>query len=132
MFSLFVASFYCLFTLDVTRGCPHGRKLEQEPLEPLHYGETAFGVPDEKTGAKVGDWSPSSSKVNPEELGEYLEGDILFPNRAKNGLLAFSAKWDGGIVPYVISGPYNDNELKVIHEAIKKYHDNTCIRYKKK
>lgn len=109
----------------LTRAFPAGDK---STVEIGHYGSAVFGNPNEETGKKVSEWNAASSEVNPEELGEYLEGDILFPNKGKNGLLAFSAKWDGGIVPYVIAGPYSDSDQEIIHNAIKQYHDNTCIR----
>jgi len=44
--------------------------------------------------------------VNPEELGEYAEGDILFPpSIGRNALAAVSARWPNGIIPFVIT-PY--------------------------
>ncbi|XP_035719568.1 zinc metalloproteinase nas-13-like isoform X3 [Vespa mandarinia] len=44
--------------------------------------------------------------VNPEELGNYAEGDILFPlGMGRNGLKAENARWPNGIIPYMIS-PY--------------------------
>jgi hypothetical protein len=39
------------------------------------------------------------SGVNPEEMGSYLEGDIMVHN-SRNGLTAETARWLGGIVPY--------------------------------
>lgn len=98
-----------------------------EAIDLSHYGADIFGIPSEKTGKLVSEWSEKSTS-NPEEMGEYLEGDILFPARAKNGLVAFSARWDGGIVPYVIKGPYNEKETDMIYKAMEQYHKNTCIR----
>lgn len=56
-------------------------------------------------GDAVAKWNPDM-ETNPEELGEYAQGDILFPaNTARNGLKAASTHWEKGIVPYEI-GPY--------------------------
>lgn len=56
-------------------------------------------------GDAVAKWSPEMD-TNPEELGEYAQGDILFPaNTARNGLKAASTHWEKGIVPFEI-GPY--------------------------
>lgn len=64
-----------------------------------------FGNPSNETGARVAEWNPLSS-VNPEELGEYAEGDILFPsNFGRNGLKNGIARWPEGIIPYMMS-PY--------------------------
>ncbi|KAI4454784.1 discoidin cub egf laminin and zinc metalloprotease domain containing [Holotrichia oblita] len=106
--------------------------VENNEIDVSHYGAALFGKPNEKTGEIVNEWASESSQVNPEELGEYLEGDILVPAKGRNGLLDFSSKWDGGMVPYVIVGPYNSEEQEVIHNAIKQYHDNTCIRFRRK
>ncbi|KAL6428195.1 hypothetical protein ACFW04_008498 [Cataglyphis niger] len=69
--------------------------------------------------------------VNPEELGEYVEGDILFPPiTGRNGLTAVSARWPNGIIPFVISPYFNAQQQKVIYDAMDDYHRYTCIRFK--
>lgn len=70
-----------------------------------HLDGTMFGLPSNDTGAKVAEWH-EGAEVNPEELGEYAEGDILFPlGFGRNGLTAETSRWPGGVVPYMIS-PY--------------------------
>lgn len=34
---------------------------------------------------------------NPEEQGPYVEGDLLFPTDARNGMKAESSRWKNGI-----------------------------------
>lgn len=69
--------------------------------------ERAIGLPSEETGLKVDGWSPESG-LNPEELGEYAEGDILFsPSLARNGLYAHSSHWTNGIIPFEIKGSFS-------------------------
>lgn len=70
-----------------------------------HLGQSLYRLPDNDTGLKVAQWHPGMD-VNPEELGSYAEGDILFPPTiGRNGLKAESARWPNGVVPFVIS-PY--------------------------
>lgn len=70
-----------------------------------HYGSSIFGVPSNETGKRVASYDPETSDLNPEELGEYLEGDMLMPpDFARNGLIATTSHWPGGIVPFEISG----------------------------
>lgn len=84
--------------------------------------------PSLETGRLVSEWN-ADWNVNPEELGEYLEGDILFSGRTKNGLVALSARWKDAVVPYVIKGPYSEEDLRAIFNAMDEYHTKTCIRY---
>lgn len=62
------------------------------------------------SGSRVSNWSPSDS-VNPEELGSYVEGDILMPASSRtltrNGLKAATARWKDGVVPYRISDSFS-------------------------
>lgn len=69
------------------------------------FGLSIFGEPSNETGKVVASYDPNTSGLNPEELGEYLEGDMLMPpNLARNGLVATSSHWPGGVIPFEISG----------------------------
>lgn len=69
------------------------------------FGLSIFGEPSNETGKVVASYDPKTSGLNPEELGEYLEGDMLMPpNLARNGLVATSSHWPGGVIPFEISG----------------------------
>lgn len=70
-----------------------------------HLGESLYGLPDNETGFKVAQWHENMD-MNPEELGNYAEGDILFPPAfGRNGLKAETARWPNGVIPFMIS-PY--------------------------
>lgn len=74
-------------------------------IDLTHFGSSIFGVPSNETGKIVASYNPQTSDLNPEELGQYLEGDMLMPpNLARNGLIASSSHWPGGVVPFEISG----------------------------
>nr|CAD7264159.1 unnamed protein product [Timema shepardi] len=85
-----------------------------ENLLEAHFSElneVIFGLPKKETGEKVSQWHPQM-EVNPEELGEYLEGDILFPETlTRNGLKAESSRWPKGIVYYTLSSYFLQTEL---------------------
>lgn len=58
-------------------------------------------------GKRVENYNPDIDG-NPEELGSYLEGDMLNPNpQQRNALVAESSKWQNGVVPFVISGSFS-------------------------
>jgi hypothetical protein len=68
--------------------------------------------------------------MNPEELGSYVEGDLLFPAReGRNGLSDMNSRWPKGVIPYQIKGSFNANEQGLIQQAIQAYHAKTCIRF---
>lgn len=71
------------------------------------YGRSIFGEPDNSTGERLANYQSENSTQNPEELGSYLEGDILMPiGQARNGLSANAARWPNAIVPYEIRGSF--------------------------
>ncbi|XP_032691513.1 zinc metalloproteinase nas-4-like isoform X1 [Odontomachus brunneus] len=95
-----------------------------------HLGESLYGLPDNETGFKVAQWHENMD-VNPEELGNYAEGDILFPPVfGRNGLKADSARWPNGVIPYMISPYFNAQQQKLIYDAMEDYHRYTCIKFK--
>lgn len=69
-----------------------------------NYGDSLYRFPSNETGLRVAQWRQDMD-VNPEELGEYVEGDIVFPPSGRNGLTAISARWPNGVIPFVLS-PY--------------------------
>ncbi|XP_037952066.1 zinc metalloproteinase nas-4 [Teleopsis dalmanni] len=99
------------------------------------YGNALYGTPDSKaTGELVANYTPDASSVNPEELGSYLEGDILVPTEAnsaftKNGVTSLSSRWPNGVVPFEVGGQFSARDLATIEYAIEEYHKRTCIRF---
>ncbi|XP_011346875.1 zinc metalloproteinase nas-4 [Ooceraea biroi] len=95
-----------------------------------HLGELLYRFPDNETGLKVAQWHEGMD-MNPEELGSYVEGDILFPpTQGRNGLKADSARWPNGVVPFMVSPYFNAQQQRLIYEAMDDYHKYTCIRFK--
>ncbi|KAH8383523.1 hypothetical protein KR009_009146 [Drosophila setifemur] len=132
----------CLLVVVLGLSLGHSMPLEdvdsEEMFDLTDLGDTIFGNPDmETTGALVEALDEESSQ-NPEELGTYHEGDILIPlsyrearsNGTRNGILALSSRWPGGVVPYEIKGPFTTQEMGNINHAFKEYHGRTCVRFK--
>ncbi|KAJ8916685.1 hypothetical protein NQ315_000330 [Exocentrus adspersus] len=95
-----------------------------------YLGERAFSKPDPKTGEKLDSWN-ETEHGNPEELGEYAEGDIVFPKQtSRNGMVAGTLRWPNGEVPYEIAGLYSAKDLDVIKKAMDIYKKYTCISFR--
>ncbi|XP_011867334.1 PREDICTED: zinc metalloproteinase nas-4-like [Vollenhovia emeryi] len=92
--------------------------------------ELALTVPDNESGMKVAQWTEDMN-VNPEELGNYLEGDIMVTESTiRNGAKDPKLRWPNRIIPYVIQGNFNSAQMNLIREAIKDYEKYTCLRLK--
>ncbi|KAL5278787.1 hypothetical protein ACFFRR_003419 [Megaselia abdita] len=103
----------------------------QDVIDLSQYSSEIYGKPDEKETGKVVEEYTEDSGVNPEELGSYVEGDILFTEQrtGRNGLAKQTARWPNGIVPFVIEGNFNNRDMGIIEEAVMEYHRKTCIRF---
>lgn len=91
-----------------------------------YLGETIHTQPNEESGAKLAAYTPDSAG-NPEEQGNYAEGDMYMPLKGKNGLLDKSYRWVGGKVPYVIAPSFNPSGKNMLNLAIAEYKSKTCI-----
>lgn len=96
-------------------------------LSPL--GNVIFGRPSMKTGTKLKN-RDKNSKVNPEETGEYFEGDILVSG-ATDETLIFE-KWPNATVPYLLEDGFTNEDVETIQKAIKQFHKFTCVRFIRK
>lgn len=85
------------------------------------------------------DPSLSSSDFDPIMLAGLFQGDILLNSEeelahltlgtSKNAIIETEKRWPNGVVPYVISGSYDDSERGYIAMAMKNFHESTCIRF---
>lgn len=78
------------------------------PIDLSTFGSRLFGWPDSDVGSRIATYDQSSLE-NPEELGSYFEGDILFAPNVRNGLVKEVYRWNDGVVPFEIIGPYGKN-----------------------
>ncbi|XP_012287938.1 zinc metalloproteinase nas-7 [Orussus abietinus] len=95
-----------------------------------YLGDRIYGVPKNSTGLKVDNWDENSG-VNPEELGEYAEGDILFTPQTslRHGLSDLSKRWPNAVVPYVISPNFSEQDHQRIYDSMDEFHRFTCVRF---
>lgn len=108
---------------------------ESEPIDLSSFGLNVFGEPNAKTGEILRKWEPSDQS-NPEELGSYFEGDILFPvnqsSGARNGMVAKGYRWPNGVIPYEITGSFDSRSMNLIQNAMNVYHQKTCIKFQRR
>ena len=104
-------------------------EMHDEKIDLTSLGVMLFSEPDESVGRIVNDWNPSSGQ-NPEELGSYVEGDMLIPGvEGRNGLVKTSSRWPNAVVPYIISSSMSSADQSLIQRAMEIYKRDTCIRF---
>ncbi|KAK0162807.1 hypothetical protein PV327_006553 [Microctonus hyperodae] len=91
----------------------HYHETDDGPAIPIDYlGNRIYGLPNDISGERVANWNPSLG-VNPEELGTYAEGDILFSNpTSKSAYASKFFRWRGAKIPYKITGRFKWNRKK--------------------
>ncbi|XP_063833349.1 zinc metalloproteinase nas-14-like [Ostrinia nubilalis] len=100
-----------------------------DAIDISHLGPDAYGSPKNESGEALSQWT-EDSLMNPEEMGEYAEGDILMPSATvRNGMRDQTFRWANGIIPYVIEGYFNQQQRDMIMKAIADYHRLTCLRF---
>ncbi|KAK9503994.1 hypothetical protein O3M35_010442 [Rhynocoris fuscipes] len=77
---------------------------------------------------EIDGWTPMD-KQNIWELSGLLEGDIM-EDVERNAVRDYSAKWQGGVVPYHISDDFDDAEVITIKGAMDEFHENSCIKFR--
>lgn len=102
--------------------------LGNEVIDLSHYGSRIYGFPSEEAGHQLA--KANLSKSNPEELGPYVEGDILIPRQTpRNGIIGESYRWPQGIIPFDIAPKFDPKYKNIILQAMEEYHKHTCIRF---
>lgn len=102
--------FCAILRFNFTQSYPADEPKSVDFIDLRQYGRKLFGKPDYTTGEKLANYNPEVDSVNPEELGSYLEGDILMPLiQGRNGLTATSSHWPNATVYYKIDGTFSKN-----------------------
>lgn len=100
-FQMLTVLFIIIYCSNIFPG-NFAESLEDDVIDLSLLGARLFGKPVEN---KVENFDDTSG--NAEELGPYLEGDLLIPTDARNGMRAESLRWKRGEVPFVIHGSYS-------------------------
>ena len=80
---------------------PQADETEDEIIDLSHFGTRIFGQPIENNQDEL--------DGNFEEQGPYLEGDLLIPSTARNGMKSEALRWKNGVVPFEIRGSFCEN-----------------------
>ncbi|MDK2413033.1 M12 family metallopeptidase, partial [Aphanizomenon sp. 202] len=93
----------------------------------------ALAAPSSKLFPKTGrEWTPESL-INPEELGEFFEGDLILPlpPRGKNGILDEQYRWDNGVVHYDFAASFTETQKATVRQSMDEYKSLTggCITF---
>lgn len=91
-------SFFVAFFVTI-----NARPQNDETIDLSRLGSNLYGTPVKNNGTITID-----PMKNPEEFGPYLEGDLLVPKLARNGMKSESLRWKNGELPYVIRGRYSE------------------------
>lgn len=84
-------------------------ELQSDTIDLSSLGVMLYSEPDESVGKAVNDWVPTDIQ-NPEELGTYVEGDMLIPGlEGRNGLVRKSSRWVNAIVPFTFAPSLSKN-----------------------
>ncbi|XP_045124478.1 zinc metalloproteinase nas-4-like [Portunus trituberculatus] len=92
----------------------------------------ALAAPDRRFPKTGKEWTPQSL-VNPDELGDYFEGDIVLPlpPMCRNGLIDEKYRWPGGRVAYKFDTTYSEDDKDKVRKAMNEYETQTggCISF---
>ncbi|XP_047116673.1 zinc metalloproteinase nas-14-like [Schistocerca piceifrons] len=100
-----------------------------KPPEPAHKGQFSDADEMKKIATKVSSWSPND-EVNVWEMSGLFEGDIMMAedNNIKNIILDEDKYWPSGVLPYyIVEEDFSEEEVEIIHKAIKDYKKKTCV-----
>ncbi|XP_076242211.1 seminal metalloprotease 1 [Calliopsis andreniformis] len=83
---------------------------------------------------RIKSWT-DEDKQNIWELSGLYEGDIMLTEEkdsSKNGLVKIASRWPRGIIPYYIQEEdFDEEDIQLIKNAMKEYHENTCLRFRR-
>ncbi|KAG0720479.1 Zinc metalloproteinase nas-4 [Chionoecetes opilio] len=92
----------------------------------------APGPPDPRFPKTGQEWTPESL-INPDELGDYFEGDIELPlpPRARNGVIDQRYRWTNGKVHYQFDSSFSEHNKDKVRAGMDHYKSLTgnCITF---
>lgn len=80
------------------------KSVSNDRIDLSFLGTKIFGQPIDNDGQIF-----KNLKGNAEEVGPYLEGDLLIPTKGRNGMKAESLRWKNGEVPFEIRGNFSES-----------------------
>ncbi|KAJ4432667.1 hypothetical protein ANN_21290 [Periplaneta americana] len=103
----------------------------QVPPKPRHHALKRPYSPilKKQVERRVAEWSPQN-KVNLWEISGQHEGDMLFHNFGRNGVIKKSERWPKGIIPYYITDDFSEEEKHIILDAMDTFNRKTCVKFR--
>lgn len=99
--------FVVLAVLKLAESLPSDGRMLAGTIDLSRYGPEIYNEPSKVSGRLLTEWAKAKKKGNPEEQGNYFEGDIMIPGEARNGVILAAQKWKNATVPYVIKGSFS-------------------------
>lgn len=101
-----------LYSLILFRICLSASAQSEEfEFDLSHLDEDLYNPKYQNTSA-LNVSEPSFESSNPEEQGNFAEGDIYQPLMAKNAVKFKSKKWKKAVIPYEISDGFSELKKK--------------------
>lgn len=101
--SIMLVTFAWILIAITSKGAvSHGENCSEEGNRGLDM------IPNNETGLRTAQWSENMN-VNPDELGNYFEGDIMAANNIKRNVLTNEStdwRWSNGVIPIVVDGDF--------------------------
>lgn len=99
---MLVAAFFVIFCLSIHQ-LSSAKSINDDRIDLSFLGTKIFGSPIENDGQIY-----KNHKGNAEEVGPYLEGDLLIPSVGRNGMKSEALRWKNGEVPFEIHGNFSE------------------------
>jgi hypothetical protein len=90
---------------------------------------TDFEKPNERAGKSLTNWANSNAKGNPEEQGNYFEGDIIAHDFFRSGVRDKALKWPNAKIPYKLGADFTSSEKNMISDAMDLIKRDTCVKF---
>ncbi|XP_011706990.1 PREDICTED: zinc metalloproteinase nas-4-like [Wasmannia auropunctata] len=117
LLATFSSTVLVLTIIESVRAGPYSRDVEGYKTEPDH-----------ETGAKVARWIKEMN-INPEEMGNYYEGDIMISNSTTRNGDRRAQRWINGVIPYKMTGSFTQDQINNIYRAMNDFHSKAGIRF---
>ncbi|XP_071824476.1 uncharacterized protein [Apostichopus japonicus] len=119
------------------RKISHGADGQRRRMEKASRNETRF----EKDA--MADILYENRRINKEIAkgrGDHnlVEGDILVHSSNSNSrnkrtvARREGVKWPGAVVPYIVDSAFRDREKRIIFGAMQRFHDESCVKFRKR
>jgi hypothetical protein len=98
---------------------------------PGKYGVNHEAFDRKSVDSSFGRLPESDGDGNVWEHSGLYEGDIMYYDGAKNGVIEKSNHWTNATIPfYIEEEDFSDQEIKVILSALREFHKKTCLRFR--